>query len=120
MVENNDGILNIILKLIFNVYHCSECKEAAYGCQTFASHLCKEAYNLEPTYEFNWLIPHYEMKAGKAFMTLCWDTFMKEVCKELWFVTENAQSYAKKGSDDHKLWDILQIYYFAFSDKLLV
>ena len=45
---------------------------------------------------------------------------MKEVCKELGFVTENAQLYAKKGSDHHKLWDILQICYIAFMDELLV
>ena len=111
--------------MIFNVYRCSECKEAVYGRENFDSHLCKEAYDLEPTYEFDWLIPqsgllHYEMNAGKAFMTLCWDPFMKEVCKELGFLTENAQLYAKKGSDHHKLWDILQICYIAFTDELLV
>ena len=43
---------------------------------------------------------------------------MKEICKESGFVTENAQLYAKKGS--HKFWDILQICYIAFTDKLLV
>ena len=101
-------ILNIVLKLIFNVYRFSECKEAVYGRENFDSHLCKEAYDLDPTYKFDWIIPqsgllHYEMNAGKAFMTLCWDPFMKEVCKELGFVTENAQLYAKKGSDHPKL-----------------
>ena len=75
-LEDDGGILNIVLKLIFNVYHCSECKEAVYGCENFDSHLCKKAYDLEPTYEFNWFIPqsgllHYKMNAGKAFMTLC-------------------------------------------------
>ena len=46
-------ILNIVLKLIFNVYRCSECKEAVYGRENFDSHLCKEAYDLDPTYEFD-------------------------------------------------------------------
>ena len=111
--------------MIFNVYGCSECKEAVYGRDNFNSHLCKEDYDLEPTCEFDSLIPqsgllHYKMNAGIAFMTLCWDPFMKEVCKELGFVTENAQLYARKGSDHHKLWDILQICYIAFTDELLV
>ena len=56
-LENDGRILNIVLKLIFNVYRCSECKEAVYGRENFDSHLCKEAYDLEPTYEFDWLIP---------------------------------------------------------------
>lgn len=45
---------------------------------------------------------------------------MKEICKELGFVSENAQMYAKKGSDHHKLWDILEACYIAFTDELLL
>ena len=53
-------------------------------------------------------------------MILCYDPFMKEVCKELGLVTEIAQLYIKKGSDHRKLWDILQICYIAFTYELLV
>ena len=44
---------------------------------------------------------------------------MCEVCKVLGFVTDNALNYAKVGSDHHKLWDILEISYIAFTDELL-
>jgi len=51
------------------------------------------------------------MNAGKSFMSFGWEPFMKErkeICKEFGFVSENAQMYAKKGSDHHKPWDILE------------
>ena len=40
-------------------------------------------------------------------MSLCWKPFIKKICKELGFVSENAQAYAKKGAGHHKLWDII-------------
>ena len=52
-------------------------------------------------------------------MSLCWEPFMKEICKKLGFVSENAQPYAKKGADHHNLWDIIEICYIAFTDELL-
>ena len=55
----------------------------------------------------------------KSFMSLCWVPFMKEICKELSFVSENAQAYAKKGSAHHKLWDIIEICYMAFTEDIL-
>ena len=84
-----------------------------------------EAYSLTPECEFDWLIPqgglsHFEMSAGKSFMSLCWDVFMKKICKELGFQSENALKYIKKGSDHHKLWDIPEITYISFTDELLI
>ena len=65
-------------------------------------------------------LSHFEMNAGKSFMSLCWDVFMKKICKELGFQSENALKYIKKGSDHHKLWDILEITYISFTDELLI
>ena len=45
---------------------------------------------------------------------------MSEICKELGFTTENAQAYAKKASDHHKLWDIIEICYIALTDEIIV
>ena len=123
-LENDGGIMNPTIKLIFNVYRCSRCEEKMYGCENFEKHLCTEAFHLAPVHEFDWIIPqsgllHFEMITAKSFMGLCWEPFMKEICKELGFVSENAQAYAKKGSDHHKLWDIIEICYIAFIDKLL-
>ena len=63
---------------------------------------------------------HFEMAAAKSFMNLCWEPFMREICKELGFTTENTQAYSKKGSDHHKLWDIIEICYIAFADEIIV
>ena len=123
-LENDGGIMNPTIKLIFNVYRCSRCEEKMYGRENFEKHLCTEAFHLAPVHEFDWIIPqsgllHFEMITAKSFMGLCWEPFMKEICKELGFVSENAQAYAKKGADHHKLWDIIEICYIAFTDKLL-
>ena len=59
------------------------------------------------------------MNAAKSFINFCWEPFMKEICMYLGFVSENAQIYAKKGSDHHKLWDLLEIVYIALTDELL-
>ena len=52
-------------------------------------------------------------------MSLCWDVFLKDVCKELGLVSPNAQEYARKGSDHHKIWEILEICYIVFTDEIL-
>ena len=46
-------------------------------------------------------------------MSLCWEAFMKEIYKELGFLSGNTQAWAKKGANYHKFWDM------AFTDKLL-
>ena len=45
---------------------------------------------------------------------------MEEVAKLLGFTTDVALKYIKKGSEHLKLWQILEIVYLAFSDKLLL
>ena len=97
--ENDVGILNPVLKLIFNVYCCLDCNEAIYGKENFENHLCSG--NRNKSFEFDWLVPqggllHFEMNAGKSFINICWEPFMKEMCIHLGFVTENVQMYAKK------------------------
>ena len=121
-LENVGGILNPLLKLIFNSHLCKECHETIYSLETFSNHLCKGSTN--PTYEFDWLIPqmellHYEMNAGKSLFSLCWDVFLKKLCKELRIVSQNAQAYAKKGSDHHKMWDIIEICYIPFTHEII-
>ena len=45
---------------------------------------------------------------------------MEEICVILGFTSENAQKYIKKGSDYHKLWQILEMVYIALADELLL
>lgn len=53
-------------------------------------------------------------------MSLCWDPFMKEICKELGFEWKSAVVYAKNGSDHYKLRDLLEITYIVFTSELLL
>ena len=124
-MENDGGILCVLLKLVFNVVRCEECKSVIYGIENFKEHSCKVLNNAAYTYEFDWIVPqtgllHLEMNSGKAFMNCNWDVFMKDVCEELGFKSENSLKYIKKGSDHHKLWQILEITYLAITDELLL
>ena len=56
-LENDGGIMNPTIKLIFNVYRCSRCEEKMYGRENFEKHLCTEAFHLAPVHEFDWIIP---------------------------------------------------------------
>ena len=40
--------------------------------------------------------------------------------QELGITSKIGLKYAKKGSDHHKLWDILEIIYLAITDELLL
>lgn len=123
--ENDVGIVSPILKLISKAYICPRCNFSAYGYDKFEKHSCMEEFGVNPQREFDWIVPqsgllHWEINAGKAFMKLCWEPFMKEICFELGFCTDNAQKYAKNGSDHHKLWDNLEITYISFMDEILL
>ena len=88
-LENDGGIMNPTIKLIFNVYRCSRCEEKMYSHENFEKHLCTEAFHLAPVHEFDWIIPqsgllHFEMIKAKSFMSLCWEPFVKEICKKTW------------------------------------
>ena len=124
-LENDSGVLCPVLKLIFNVCYCAHCNEVIYGQENFDDDICSGAFNLEPKYGFDWIVPQsellpFEINAGKSFMYFCWDSFMNEVGKELGFVSKNPQSYARKGCNHHKTWGTLDITYVAFRDKLLL
>ena len=98
-LENVGGILNPLLKRIFNSHLCKEWHETIYSLETFSNHLCKRSTNL--TYEFDWLIPqmellHYEVNAGKSLFSLCWDVFLKKLCKELRIVSQMHKHMPKK------------------------
>ena len=110
-LENDGGILFILLKLIFNVIKCQHCSEIIYGREAFEEHPCKVVHDAKYDYEYDWIVPqtgllHFEMNSAKAFMGCNWGVFMQDICKELGFKSENSQKYIKKGSDHHKLWQV--------------
>lgn len=125
ILENDGGILSIIYKLIYNVLRCPECSEVMYGKKTFEEHICSVLKEVTPKYVYSWVLPqlallHLEMNSGKSFLSCNWLVFMKEVCRTLGFKTEESLKYAKRGSDHHKMWQILEVTYLAMADELLL
>lgn len=124
-LECDGGIYQIVENLIFNVYHCTKCKESFYGLESFQEHRCYILDELPELHEFGWLIPtpgllHVEMNGCKAFFELNWEVMMQEVCKRLGFNTLKSLDYAKRCGDHHKSWRILEILYIAATDELLL
>ena len=121
-IENDGAILNPVLKLILNVYQCLDYNEAIYGQANFESHLCNGAVHGNKNFKFDWIVPqirllHFKMNAAKSFINFCWEPCMKEVCLHLGFVSENTQMQVKKGSEHHKLWNLLKIGYITLTDE---
>ena len=113
------------MKLIHNVLQCPECNVSVYGKKIFSEHNCAKLRDIIATNEFDWIVLspgllHLEMYAGRAFIKLNWSVFMESVAKELGFTSENSLNYIRKGSDHHKLWQILEHTYVALADELLV
>ena len=101
LMENDGGILILIYKFIFKMITYNECNTTFDGKDNFDAHLCEGSMESNFGYEFDWIVPqsgllHVEINAGKSFFKLCWDVFMKEVCKTLGFATTKALAYAKK------------------------
>ena len=124
-LEVDGGIFVILIKLIKNVLQCHKCLESFYGIETFENHSCYILHTASFEREFDWIVPlpgllYLEMNAAKSFMSLNWSIFMEEVAKHLGFTTDVALKCIKKGGDHHKLWQILEIVYLAFSDELLL
>ena len=67
-----------------------------YGRENVQKHLCTKAFHFAVVHVFDWVIPqsellHFVTTTVKSFMSLCWEAFIKEICKELGFVSENGQ-----------------------------
>lgn len=123
--ENDWTIYRIIANLIQNVLKCNNCKKSYYGKENFEEHLCFLTQGASFEREFDWIVQqvgllHLEMNAGRSFVNLNWDVFMKEVMKALNFTSEHALLFMKKGTDHHKLWSILETIYIAIADELLI
>ena len=87
------------------------------------NHSCCVLRNADYGDGFDWFAPipellHLEMNCARAFVSLNWSIFVEKVFKELGFTSDNALKYAKKCSDYHKLWQVLEIIYLAISQTL--
>ena len=80
-LENDGGIIFILLKLIFNVIKCQRCNEVMYGKDNFEEHICKIVHKATNFHEFDWIVPqpgllHFEMNAAKVGVTFWYEYFM--------------------------------------------
>ncbi|KAJ8309717.1 hypothetical protein KUTeg_011582 [Tegillarca granosa] len=56
----------------------------------------------------------------KSFVELNWNVFFSELCKLMGLKSENAQNAAKKCTDNHKTWSLLQIAYEGTLQELMI
>ena len=73
----------------------------------------QEITDYDLKYEFDWVhvilgLDHVHENGLKSFFLLNWNFLLKFVCQDLGFVSEKAQEYAKKCSDMHKAWSIME------------
>ena len=54
-IEKDGGILNLVLKLIYNVYQCARCNESIYDHKNSNEHLCAGAFSLKPQYNMSFI-----------------------------------------------------------------
>ena len=59
------------------------------------------------------------MSIAKYFVSTNWEVFVSELGYEFGFCSTKVQEYMKKGSDNHKAWNFLEILYIAISLELV-
>ncbi|XP_077869158.1 uncharacterized protein LOC144360163 [Saccoglossus kowalevskii] len=114
-------------KVIRSVHKCVLCSESFFGNDEFVKH-CIVAHNSEHrdfVLEFDWVLlrigpRHMEMNMTKSFFELNWEVFMCSLVEMMGFKSERAQKYAKKCSDNHKSWALLEIFFDGTTDELLI
>ncbi|XP_070548038.1 uncharacterized protein [Ptychodera flava] len=114
-------------KLIRESYICPVCNLSVLGSNEFEDH-CEEVHsnrNLIGSLEFDWVNlrigpGHMEMNMIKSYFELNWETFLSCLSNLMGFCSEKAQKYAKRCSDNHKAWELLEIFYLGSTDELLI
>lgn len=126
-----DGLpFGLCQHVIRNTYRCKLCPDSSDSFNSkkdFRNH--HESLHLglkeEEFLEFEWVIlrpgnGHFEMNMCKTFVELNWDVFFSELSRVMGFRSENAQRAAKKCSDHHKTWTLLQIAHEGNLQELMV
>lgn len=55
-IECDGGIYTVVDKLIFNVLHCTRCKESIYGHEAFLEHRCSMLHDSVSSHELSWVL----------------------------------------------------------------
>ena len=116
-----DGGIYSVDKLVFNVLRGGRCNECIYGYDNFLEHRCHVLHYSKYSYEFGWIfLLHVEMNAYKVFFELNWEIILKNICMKLGYSSPKSLEFARRCSDHHKTWSMLEIMYIAVEDELLV
>ena len=75
--------------------------------------------------EFDWALlhtgdGHYEMNLLKSFFELNWDICLKQLAQKMGWVSEMALKSAKNCYDNHKTWQMFQIFYYGTLMELVL
>ena len=114
-------------KLIRETFICQECGACIDGEDKLESHYrsMHAALPIKQCLEFDWVLlrpgaGHYEMNMIKSFVELNWEVFFSSLAYEVGFRSELAQKYAKSCGDNHKAFELLNIFRAGTVDELLV
>lgn len=116
--------------MIKNTCRCNLCPDSSDSFNSkedFRKHHASLHLDLEEEefLEFDWVIlrpgyGHFDMNMCKTFVKLNLDVFFSALSRVMGFRSENAQRAAKKCSDHHKTWTLLQIAHEGNRQELMV
>lgn len=93
------------------------------GCDGLPYALGSRLIEKNPNLQHILLMPglgHYEINMTRGSFKLLWDVCLKELGIMLGFKSLKAQFACQKSFDHHKSWQILQIFFFATCDELIL
>lgn len=117
-----DGLpYSMILQLTQDYIVCTECNETCIGDDIFQLHVEEKHTNLQNCgriREFDWVLlrtgdGHYEMNLLKSFFELNWEVCLKQLAQKMGWVSDMALKSAKNCYDNHKTWQLFQIFHFG-------
>lgn len=112
--------------MIENEFKCDKCSYCYYSPSTLKHYNCYVSGTVKETHGFGWVLLmsgllYREINAALAFEKLHWDVFKSSLRASLGFKYSKAQAfYFQKGSDHHKLWNVLEIMYLSLVMELMV
>ena len=116
-----DGLPHaLVRRLVEEYFVCSVCQKGCLGMKEAQHHGKNVHPEGETTFhrEFDWVFlltgdGHYEMNLMKSFMELNWNVMMKMFADVMGWKSEKAQQAALSCSDNHKTWQMLNIFHFG-------
>ena len=128
MLICGDGLpYTLVFNLIQQYLVSSICKAGFMGANALSTHQTEIHQEANGPFfrEFDWIVlkvgdGHYEMNLMKSFMDINWHVCMSELAKRMGWKSEAAQKSAKNCSDNHKTWQLLNVFHYGTMLELIV